>query len=267
MSLDRETIRQRLQSFATHWRGSIDEWRANNVSHTEKTYAQQFWSDMLRCFGVIPERITLFEQDAVRASTGRSGYIDLFWSGVVLGEAKSLGADLDRAYSQASDYLTGGSIGQHEFPKFIMVSDFENLRLSKLGDDAWSVNFTIDEFPDHVDQLMFLAGRETVTKKEEEEASIHASRLMADIFRAMLHDDVDEAVGDEAPTNPEDEDAVVQRTSMWMTRLLFLLFGDDAGLWEEDLFYRFVLHDTTASNHGSQLNEFFQVLNTPGGQR
>src|SRR5699024_7744364 len=52
-----------------------------------------------------------------------------------------------------------------------------------------------------------------------------------------------------------------------MTRLLFLLFGDDAGLWEEDLFYRFVLHDTTASNLGSQLNGLFQILNTPEGQR
>lgn len=90
---------------------------------------------------------------------------------------------------------------------------------------------------------------------------------MTDLFRTIFHDDIDEAVGNETPTNPDDESAVVRRASMWMTRLLFLPFGDDAGLREEDLFYRFVLHDTTASNHGSQLNEFFQVLNTPGGQR
>lgn len=216
---------------------------------------------------MIPERIDLFERDAARATTGNVGYIDLFWSGVVIGEAKSLGADLTAAHGQALDYLAGGSIDQHEWPKFAMVTDFENMHLTKLGDDSWTVEFTIDNIADHLDQLMFLAGYEVVTKKEEQEASIVASRLMADLFNTMLGDEVDEGVGEDAPTNPEDEDERVQRTSMWMTRLLFLMFGDDAGLWEEDLFYRFVLYDTTPANLGSQLNGLFQVLNTPDSQR
>lgn len=109
--LDRSTIRGNLQGFANHWRDRIREWRETGAKHTEKSYAQQFWSDLLRSFGVIPERIALFEQDAVRATTGNPGFIDLFWSGVVLGEAKSLGADLSKAYDQALDYLKGGSIG------------------------------------------------------------------------------------------------------------------------------------------------------------
>ena len=100
----------------SHWRPRIDEWKATDKRHTEKSHAQQFWSDLLRSFGVIPERIDLFERDAARASTGNTGYIDLFWSGVVLGEAKSLGRDLDAAFSQALDYLAGGSIEQHEWP-------------------------------------------------------------------------------------------------------------------------------------------------------
>ena len=49
---------------------------------------------------------------------------------------------------------------------------------------------------------------------------------------------------------------------MYLTRLLFLLFGDDAGLWEQDLFYRFVLERTDAENLGAQLNSLFEVLNT-----
>lgn len=51
---------------------------------------------------------------------------------------------------------------------------------------------------------------------------------MADLFTAMAGDDVDEAVGDDAAVNPGDEDARVQHTSMYLTRLLFLLFGDDS---------------------------------------
>lgn len=268
MTIDRGTIRRNLDSFATAWRAIIDDWRATGATHTEKSHAQQFWSDLLRCFGVIPERIRLFERDATRATSGRTGYIDLFWSGVVIGEAKSLGRDLDAAEQQARDYLAGGSIGQHEWPRYAIVSDFENIRVTKLGDDGWTVAFTIDEITAHVDQLIFLAGQETVTKAEEEEASIHASKLMANLYTAMLgDDDADEAVGDDAPTDPEEEDWQVQKTSVFLTRVLFLLYGDDAGLWEEDLFYRFVLYDTTGETLGSRLNALFQVLNTPEERR
>jgi len=266
--LDRGTIRRHLDSFAADWRTIIDDWRATDAKHTEKSHAQQFWSDLLRCFGVIPERIRLFERDATRASSGRTGYIDLFWSGVDIGEAKSPGRDLDAATAQARDYLAGGSIGQHEWPRYAIVSDFENIRVTKLGDDGWTVAFTIDEITAHVDQLIFLAGQETVTKAEEEEASIHASKLMANLYTAMLgDDDADEAVGDDAPTDPEEEDWQVQKTSVFLTRVLFLLYGDDAGLWEEDLFYRFVLYDTTGETLGSRLNALFQVLNTPENRR
>ncbi|MFZ2272338.1 class I SAM-dependent DNA methyltransferase, partial [Corynebacterium variabile] len=84
----------------------------------------------------------------------------------------------------------------------------------------------------------------------------------------MLRDEnADEAVGDDAPTDPEEEDWQVQKTSVFLTRVLFLLYGDDAGLWEEDLFYRFVLYDTTGETLGSRLNALFQVLNTPENRR
>ncbi len=263
----RSTIKANLDDFSHAWRKRIDGWKESAKGATEKSAAQQFWSDLFRCFGIIPERIDLFERDAVRASTGRSGWIDLFWSGVVLGEAKSLGRNLDVAHKQALDYLAGGSIGQHEWPKYVIVSDFENIRLTRLGDEGWVETFTIDEIGNYLDQLRFLAGYETITKQEEEEASIEASHLMAKLFTAMAGDDVDEATGDEAPTDPDEEDEATQRSSMYLTRLLFLLYGDDAGLWEEDLFYRFVLNHTNADNLGSQLNSLFEILNTPENHR
>lgn len=60
----------------------------------------------------------------------------------------------------------------------------------------------------------------------------------------------------------------MQKTSVFLTRILFLLYGDDAGLWSErDLFYRFVLYDTTGANLGAQLHALFHVLNTPENKR
>lgn len=265
--VSRGDVVRELHSFVEVWSSRIETWKDNNQGHTESTAAQQFWGHLLRCFGVIPERIDLFERDAKRATTGNTGYIDLFWSSVVLGEAKSLGKDLVKAESQALDYLAGGSIASHEWPKFVITTNFETIRLTKLGDDGWTEEFHLEELADHVDQLMFLAGREEVTKVEETAASIAASRLMADLFTAMTNTDVDESVGDEAPTNPEDEDWQVQKSSVFLTRVLFLLYGDDAGLWENDLFYRFILNDTTDENLGSQLAGLFQVLNTPENRR
>lgn len=261
------TVTSALRDFAYTWSERVTQWREEGTRHTEKSFAQSFWIDLFKCFGVIGERIDLFERDAQRATTGRGGFIDLFWTGVVIGEAKSLGKDLDLAEQQALDYLSGGSIGQHEFPKFVIVTDFANIQVTRLGEEGWTIRFGIDETPNYIDQLMFLAGREEITKKEEEEASIHASNLMADLFRAMMGDDVDEPVGDEAPANPEDEEEQLQRTSVWMTRLLFLLFGDDAGLWEEDLFYRYLLDETRPETLGAQLNSLFQTLNTPEEKR
>lgn len=215
----------------------------------------------MRCFEINPERIDVFERNADRASTGGAGFIDFFWSGVVIGEAKSLGKDLDIAYDQASDYLNGGSVGTHEWPRFIIATDFENFRLDRLGDESWTLRFTIDQVPDHLEQLLFFAGVETLTKREQENASIEAAKLMANLFSTLAGENADEEVGDDAPTTPEDEDDEVEAASVLMTRLLFLLYGDDAGLWEQDLFYRWI--DSVASkNIGPALDGLFEVLNT-----
>lgn len=265
--LDRGQIRESLDQFAKAWTDRIGQWRSSGQGHTERSYAQQFWSDLMRCFGIIPERIDLFERDAVRASTGRTGYIDFFWSGVVTGEAKSLDRDLAQAHEQALDYLKGGSIAQHEWPKFVIVTDFESFRLDRLGAESWTREFALKDITDHVDELMFFAGQETITEHEEEQASIQAAGLMAKLFNALVGEDADVAVSDEAPTNAEDEDEQTQAASILLTRLLFLLYGDDAGLWESDLFHRWVEFDTTADNLGPQLDALFTILNTAPEQR
>ncbi|MDX2342169.1 hypothetical protein NJC10_10995, partial [Micrococcus sp. M4NT] len=65
--IDRGTIRTSLQDFAHAWGQRITGWRTDGQTHTEKSFAQQFWSDLLRTFGIIPERIDLFERSAARA--------------------------------------------------------------------------------------------------------------------------------------------------------------------------------------------------------
>ena len=268
-TLDRGQILQQLREFSTHWSERIAGWREEKVTGTESSFAQSFWSDLLACFDINAARIDLFEREAIRATTGNKGSIDVFQSGVFIGEAKSLGVDLDKAQAQAQDYLAGGSVGQHEFPKYVVVTDFERIRIDQLGEDGSHVEFTIDQAPEHLDAMLFLAGHETVTRREEQDASIHAAQLMAQLYEAMVGDEADQAVGDDLALaeDAEDEDESVQRASMMLTRILFLLYGDDAGLWEADLFHRWVEQRTDSDNLGAQLHSLFGVLNTPTGKR
>ena len=272
--LDRATIRHNLTEFKVRWFAHIEEWKAENRPATESSHDQQFWGDLLDCFGINARDIYLYQRSAKRASTGRTGKIDLFMPGKVIGEAKSLGVNLDDAYNQALDYLLGGTIPNSQLPPYVMCSNFETLRITRLnrdyvGDTAdWDVTFSLDEIDEHIEQLAFLADYETSAYREEEQASLEASRLMVELFRAMNGDDVDEAVGDEAPTTPEEEDERVMRTSVYLTRILFLLFGDDAGLWDTPhLFADFVRNETTPESLGPQLNELFRILNTPEDKR
>lgn len=266
---DRDRIHRKLTEMSSFWRHRIDGWRDEGVeSGTEQRHAQQLWSDLMQCFDIASERVDVFERNADRASTGGRGYIDFFWSGVVIGEAKSLNVSLDLAYAQVLDYLNGGSVGTHEWPRFILVTNFEDFRLDRLGDDeeSWTVEFTIDELPDRLEQLLFFAGVETLTKREQENASIEAAKLMANLFNTLAGEETDEGVGEDAPINPEDEDDTTELASILMTRLLFLMYGDDAGLWEQDLFYRWV-ESVNSKNIGPALDGLFEVLNTDEATR
>ncbi|OFT31779.1 GcrY protein [Corynebacterium sp. HMSC08D02] len=268
--LDRATMRRNLDGFKHRWNERLDGWRSLDEGALERKYAQSYWAELLACFGITASRMDLFEQDAKRASSGQRGYIDLFWPGVVIGEAKKPGVDLQVAIDQARDYLLGGTVNDAEQPRYIIATDFYRIRLMRLGDPEtrFNIEFPLEEITDHVDELKFLAGYEDkLTHVEQTQASIAASKIMANLFTAMVGDEVDEEVGDAAPTYMQDEELAVQETSMFLTRLLFLLFGDDAGLWEQDLFYRFILEHTNSENLGTQLAGLFEVLNTPEERR
>src|SRR5699024_2005365 len=254
---------------SSFWRHRIDGWREDGTtSGTEKRHAQQLWSDLMQCFDIASERIDVFERNADRASTGGRGYIDFLISGVVIGEAKSLDIPLERGYNQVLDYLNGGSVGTHEWPRFILVTNFEDFRLDRLGsaDESWTVEFSIDEIADHLEQLLFLAGVETLTKREQENASIEAARLMANLFNTLAGDEADEAVGEYAPIDPQEEYYHTELASILMSRLLFLMYADYAGLCEQDLFYRWV-ECVNSKNIGPALDGLFEILNTDEATR
>lgn len=260
-ALSLNEIRARIDVFVTEWR----------FETSENAESQSFWNDFFNCFGINRRRVATYEKWATRASTGGRGRIDVFWPGMLIAEQKSVGAMKDdSAEQQATDYLVGGDIKPHEYPRYIISSDFATIRLTDLEapSGAQTVTFPITELADHVEQFAWIAGYKTRTfsTEAEEAASVEAATLMANLYVALTGDaDVDA----DTVENPTQEDTTSLNVSVMMTRLLFLMFGDDAGLWEKGIFDDFLKTRTAddGSDMGGQLNTLFDVLNTPEHQR
>jgi hypothetical protein len=234
-------MRARAVTFAANWKDET----------SERSGSQMFWREFLEIFGVDIRRVAYFEQLAKRTSTGNYGFIDLYWPGVLIAEQKSAGKDLEEAERQALDYL--GAIKQKDFPGVVITSDFARIRILDLeAKDPKAVEIKTADLGKEYERFLFIAGYIKTDPEQEVEANVQASELMGQLYDAAHS------------AGYKDHEA-----NVLLTRLLFLMFGDDTAMWARGLFYSFV-HDRTsddASDLGAQLAMLFQVLNTPESER
>lgn len=250
-TLSINAIRDRCVKFAYDWSDCVGD---------EKQDGHEFMRELMKCFGITKRKAISYERRSNRASTGRQGYIDALIPGKALIEMKSAGKDLNKAEEQALDYIH--DLADVETPRLLIISDFRRIRIVDLGNDMMTADgidsghteFELTQLPDHVDDLKFLAGYGMVQvgSREQEEASIRAARVMADLYEAL------------DGSGYSDHEA-----SIFLIRTLFCLYGDDAGLWERDLFAEFLDTRTRedGSDLGAQLALLYQTLNTPVERR
>lgn len=238
MALSWNEIRERALKFTKEW---VDESR-------ERSEKDTFWNEFFNVFGISRRRVASFEEP-VKKLNNKQGFIDLFWKGTLLVEHKSKGKNLDTAFEQATDYLYG--IKEHELPKYILVSDFENFKLYDL-EDKKEYEFDIKNFHKNIKLFGFIAGYQKLVFKDEHPVNIKAAELMG-----KLHDEFEES-GYKG-----------HQLEVYLVRLLFCLFADDTGIFEKDTFKEFIEIKTTedGSDLGALLAQFFQVLNTPTNTR
>ena len=246
-TLSLNTIRERCVKFAHEWSDCVGD---------EKQEGHEFMRELMQCFGITKRKAISYERRSNRASTGRQGYIDALIPGKALIEMKSAGKDLDKAEEQALDYIH--DLANVETPRLLIISDFRRIRIVDLDSelatdgsgDAGRTEFRLAQLPDHVDDLKFLAGYGMVQvgSREQEEASIRAARVMADLYEALDGSGYSD-----------------HKASIFLIRTLFCLYGDDAGLWERDLFTEFLETRTRedGSDLGAQLAVLYQTLKTP----
>lgn len=240
-SRSRQDLRTEASRFSARWHDAT----------SEASDKQPFWEDLFRVFGIHRRQVAMFEQLAMRASTGNHGWIDLLFPGQLGVEHKSAGEDLDAAMDQLLDYLP--SLPAVELPWLLVACDFKRFKWHNLDTGA-SGEFPLEDLSEHVDLFAWIAGhnRPGVSFENTEDVNLKATALMAE-----LHDRLTlNGYG----AHPLRE---------WLTRILFCLFADDAGVWDRAAFHSWIALHTRAdgSDLGPQLSYLFQLLNTPEDRR
>ena len=239
MRLSWNEIRVRAAAFADKWRNAV----------SERGETQSFYDDFFNIFGVERRSVARFEEH-VRKLDNHSGFIDLFWPGVLLVEQKSARRDLEKAYGQAGEYFD--ALPERERPRYILTSDFQSFELRDL-DERGKLKFTHRDLPEHVEAFGFIIGVQRRTFRDQDPANIQAAELVG-----RLHDALHEA-------GYRGHDL-----ERFLVRLVFCLFADDTGIFEpRDIFLEFIETRTgeDGSDTGARLMELFQVLDTPEADR
>ena len=232
-------VRARAAAFAHEWRDAA----------YEKGETQSFYNAFFRVFGVRRRSVARYEAHVAKLDN-RSGFIDLFWPGVLIVEQKSAGRDLKAAYEQAGEYFD--ALPERERPRYILVSDFQTFELHDL-DEREVAAFPLADLPAHVEAFGFILGVQRRTFRDQNPANIEAAELVG-----RLHD----ALSDAGHRGHDLE--------RFLVRVVFCLFADDTGIFEpRAIFLDFI--DTRTGEDGADLGpwlaQLFEVLDTPEERR
>ena len=238
MALSWNEIKDRALNFSKEWADTSNE----------EADAKPFLVEFFNVFGISSKRVSTFEH-RVKKLDDKDGYIDLLWKGTILIEMKSRGKNLNKAYQQAKDYTHG--LKQHELPKYILISDFENFRLYDLEEDK-TIEFKLNDLINNVQHFGYILGYQKKVYKEQDPANIKAAELMG-----KLHDRLEEIGYTGHPLE------------VYLVRILFLLFAEDTTIFNKQQFQEYLEQRTAedGSDLASKLQELFQVLNTPKENR
>ena len=140
--------------------------------------------------------------------------------------------------------------------RFVIVTDYQTL----LAKDT-KMNVTLDiqlkDLPKSYDFFLPWAGMEKAQLQNENPADIKAAVKMAKLFDEIKTD------------NQDDSPEFLHSLNIFLSRLLFCFFAEDADIFEDNQFSNAISSHT--QQDGSDLKEYldklFEVLNTPENQR
>lgn len=238
MTLSMNEIRARCARFSEQWKDASDE-------HAE---AKSFWDALFEAFGANRRQLARYEHP-VKLPSGSTKFIDVLWKTQLLVEQKSRGKNLDEARNQGQDYIP--YLPADARPRYLVVSDFARFDVEDLHTGERH-QFRLEELADNAAVLGFLGGYQPRRPSIEAPVNIQAVELLGDLHDALK----------EGNYPPHDLERL-------LVRILFCHFAEDTGLFDPDAFSDYIINRTRedGSDLGSQLEQFFTVLDTPKDER
>lgn len=237
-----ELSRRAAEEFAAKWANTTEE----------KKFAESFWNDFFRHLcGVEDVQIAgiEFQKEVKNSISGNLNYIDVYWKDVALIEHKSAGESLDKAFLQAKGYWR--SLPKGYRPKWIIICDFQFFRLVNV-DLNRTYDFPLSELANNIYRFeAIISGNLLRIAENEINVDQVAAKLMAELYLELSNQGFD---GHE--------------TSIFLNRVLFLLFGDDTRMWEKNLFLKLVMATKEdGSDVGIAIDSLFDTLNMDPSNR
>eukprot|EP00095_Tigriopus_kingsejongensis_P009893 snap_masked-scaffold533_size145016-processed-gene-0.2 protein:Tk09893 transcript:snap_masked-scaffold533_size145016-processed-gene-0.2-mRNA-1 annotation:"type i restriction-modification system methyltransferase subunit" len=140
--------------------------------------------------------------------------------------------------------------------RFVIVTDDTTLLAYDTKTDD-TLDILLKELPEYFDFFLPWAGIEKTAYQNENPADVKAAEKMAKLFDEIKKD------------NPQEDDTSRHNLNVFLSRILFCLFAEDTGIYDEDQFTNAIGSHTKTD--GSDLHTFlerlFTVLDTPESKR
>lgn len=232
----------------------------------EEEHSRSFWIEFVEQVLGIPNATRILEFE--RKVKGRK--IDVFYEDMgILIEQKGRGISLDEAtvrskkagpetpFQQAKWYAD--NLPYSIRPRWIITCNFDEFRIYDLDreDCEEYVSVGLSELPDQAHLFSFFLDESNSRLVKERELSVQAGNIVGDLYRAF-----------EGQYKNLESDSREQRSlNILIVRLVFLLYAEDAGLFQSHQAFGKYLQQFPAERMRSALIDLFDVLDTPEDKR
>ena len=252
--MNRAIQRQNAKKFIHQWKGY------------EKGETQKFWISLLHDVLGVPDAAALLDFEKQVVVDGQTKFIDAYIKSTkVLIEQKGANIDLNKKYKQSGGAMLtpfeqakryAADLGVNLYPHYIVVCNFKEFHIHDMRDtSAPPVVIKLEDLPQQVHRLAFLADVDKEITAFEQKISVEAGEIVGQIYDALLEQYRDKS-------NPES----LKSLNKLCVRLVFCLYAEDSGLFANHLqfhdYLRVYSHDPRTA-----LINLFKVLNTPEDKR
>ena len=248
----------------------VERWKA--AEGNEQRESNKFWIEL--CGEVLGMPNPTHHLDFERKVKGRR--IDVFYEDMsILIENKSRGVSLDEPEQRGKDkrgnprwvtpfeqakWYADNITPRSVMPKYLLTCNFDEIRIYDLDDENAEDDYEtieLSDLPNQLHRFAFFTKRENSRLERERDLSVAAGEVVGKLYDAFA----------KAYLDIENDEREQRSLNVLITRIVFLLYAEDADLLQErNAFYKY-LKNFQVSHMRQALIDLFGALKTPKEER